>query len=75
MAWIPYLRPGAELAKAISEVVNESHNALLLGNHGMTVWGDTFIEVEELISKIENNQNCGQMLLQKQDQFFQEWPQ
>jgi ribulose-5-phosphate 4-epimerase/fuculose-1-phosphate aldolase len=54
MAWIPYLRPGAELAKAISEVVNESHNALLLGNHGMTVWGDTFMAVEELISKIEN---------------------
>jgi rhamnose utilization protein RhaD (predicted bifunctional aldolase and dehydrogenase) len=55
MAWIPYLRPGAELAKAISEVVNESHNALLLGNHGMTVWGDSFSEVESLISEIENN--------------------
>jgi rhamnose utilization protein RhaD (predicted bifunctional aldolase and dehydrogenase) len=54
MAWIPYLRPGAELAKAISEVLNESHNALLLGNHGMTVWGDSFSEVESLISKIEN---------------------
>jgi rhamnose utilization protein RhaD (predicted bifunctional aldolase and dehydrogenase) len=54
MAWIPYLRPGAELAKAISEVVNESHNALLLGNHGMTVWGDSFNEVESLISRIEN---------------------
>ena len=55
MAWIPYLRPGAQLANAISEVVNESHNALLLGNHGMTVWGDSFGEVESLISKIENN--------------------
>ena len=54
MAWIPYLRPGAELAKAISELVNESHNALLLGNHGMTVWGDSFSEVESLINKIEN---------------------
>ena len=55
MAWIPYLRPGAQLANAISEVVNESHNALLLGNHGVTVWGDSFGEVESLISKIENN--------------------
>ncbi len=53
MAWIPYLRPGAELAKAIFEVVNESHNALLLGNHGMTVWGDSFYEVESRISNIE----------------------
>jgi len=54
MAWIPYIRPGAQLAKAISKVVDESHNALLLGNHGMTVWGDSFSEVESLISKIEN---------------------
>jgi rhamnose utilization protein RhaD (predicted bifunctional aldolase and dehydrogenase) len=54
MAWIPYVRPGAELAKQISKTITPLNNSLLLGNHGMTVWGNTFEEVETLISNIEN---------------------
>lgn len=54
MAWIPYMRPGAELANEISKTITPLNNSLLLGNHGMTVWGNTFEEVETLISNIEN---------------------
>ena len=54
IAKIPYVRPGAPLARAILDVLQPHHKGLLLGNHGLTVWGDTFVEAENLIAKIES---------------------
>lgn len=54
IAKIPYVRPGAPLAKAIAEVLEPQHKGLLLGNHGLTVWGDSVDETEDLITRIEN---------------------
>jgi rhamnose utilization protein RhaD (predicted bifunctional aldolase and dehydrogenase) len=54
IAKIPYVRPGAPLARAILDVLEPHHKGLLLGNHGLTVWGDTFAEAEDLITKIES---------------------
>ena len=54
IAKIPYVRPGAPLARAILDVLEPHHKGLLLGNHGLTVWGDTFVEAENLIAKIES---------------------
>ena len=54
IAKIPYVRPGAPLARAILDVLEPHHKGLLLGNHGLTVWGDTFAEAEDLIAKIES---------------------
>jgi rhamnose utilization protein RhaD (predicted bifunctional aldolase and dehydrogenase) len=54
IAKIPYVRPGAPLARAILDVLEPHHKGLLLGNHGLTVWGDTFTETEGLIAKIES---------------------
>ena len=52
-ARVPYVRPGAPLARAIQDVLEPHHKALLLGNHGLTVWGDSFSETEDLIEQIE----------------------
>ena len=50
---IPYVKPGIELAKCIqSSLVTES-SALLLGNHGLTVWGNSPSECERLINELE----------------------
>lgn len=51
--FLPYLRPGAELANSIREVIKPSDRVLILSNHGMTVWGDDFQEVENLLLNIE----------------------
>jgi len=59
IAKIPYVRPGAPLARAILEVLEPHHKGLLLGNHGLTVWGETFQEVETLLEKIENSWRAG----------------
>ena len=60
IAKIPYVRPGAPLARAILEVLEPHHKGLLLGNHGLTVWGETFEEVENLLNKIENSWRSGE---------------
>ncbi len=60
IAKIPYVRPGAPLARAILEVLEPHHKGLLLGNHGLTVWGDSFEDVEKLLNKIENSWRTGE---------------
>ena len=60
IAKIPYVRPGAPLARAILEVIEPHHKGLLLGNHGLTVWGDSFEDVEKLLNKIENSWRSGE---------------
>ena len=60
IAKIPYVRPGAPLARAILEVLEPHHKGLLLGNHGLTVWGDSFEDVENLLHKIENSWRTGE---------------
>ena len=51
---IPYVKPGIELAKSIEMNLNSKSSALLLGNHGLTVWGETPQECEDLITRLEN---------------------
>lgn len=60
IAKVPYVRPGAPLARAILEVLEPHHKGLLLANHGLTVWGDTFEDVENLLHKIENSWRTGE---------------
>lgn len=41
--WIPYIRPGFTLAKQIGEAVRDNPAAelVVLGKHGLVVWGDS----------------------------------
>ncbi len=43
MVWVPYIRPGFELSKRIAEGVcgNPKAELVVMGKHGLTVWGDT----------------------------------
>ncbi|MFN8482447.1 MAG: SDR family oxidoreductase [Anaerolineae bacterium] len=43
VVWVPYIRPGFELSKRLAEGVQANPKAelVVMGKHGLTVWGDT----------------------------------
>lgn len=43
VVWVPYIRPGFELSKRIADGVrgNPKAEMVVMGKHGLTVWGDT----------------------------------
>ena len=54
IALIPYSRPGTSLEREISRTLDfMTHQAALLGNHGLLVWGNTSNECKEKIRLIE----------------------
>lgn len=48
-AWVPYVRPGFDLAKQVGELVrgNPDLELVVLAKHGLVVWGDTAEEAYE----------------------------
>ena len=58
-AYIPYARPGLALSKAIRARLSPGCNALVLGNHGLVVAGETVDEagdvLERIVGKLERN--------------------
>jgi rhamnulose-1-phosphate aldolase/alcohol dehydrogenase len=42
-AWVPYIRPGFTLSKQVGEAVRDDPDLrlIVLGKHGLIVWGDT----------------------------------
>lgn len=54
VSYVPYAQPGVNLARAVRDSLGPSTQALLLGNHGLTLWGDDFSEIETLLQEIES---------------------
>jgi len=53
VSYAPYIKPGIGLARAIKEVVEPDSRAVLLGNHGLTVWGGSSSECMDIIENLE----------------------
>jgi rhamnose utilization protein RhaD (predicted bifunctional aldolase and dehydrogenase) len=53
-AWIPYVRPGLPLTRAVQNVMRSGLNVLVLGNHGLVLGADSMDEVFELLDELEN---------------------
>lgn len=53
-AFIPYSKPGESLTRAILLASKNNPNVLLLANHGLVIAGNTFTEVEELLTNIQD---------------------
>ncbi|CAN0602078.1 unnamed protein product, partial [Ectocarpus sp. 12 AP-2014] len=51
-AWIPYVRPGLPLSRAIGERTSETTSVLVLANHGLVVAADSVAEAEELLTAV-----------------------
>ena len=52
--FIPYTKPGADLARAILDRVQPESRVLILGNHGLVVGGDTPAEAEALLQEVSS---------------------
>lgn len=50
--FIPYAKPGADLARAILARIRPNSRVLILGNHGLVVGGDTPAEAEDRLRKV-----------------------
>lgn len=50
--FIPYVRPGLPLARAIRDRIRPNTDVLVLGNHGLVVAGSTVAEAEALLAHV-----------------------
>lgn len=51
-AWIPYVRPGLPLSRAIAERTSETTSVLVLANHGLVVAAESVAEAENLLAAV-----------------------
>ncbi|TQV83075.1 class II aldolase/adducin family protein [Denitrobaculum tricleocarpae] len=51
-AWIPYVRPGLPLSRAIAERTSATTSVLVLANHGLVVAADSVAEAEKLLAAV-----------------------
>lgn len=51
-AWVPYVKPGWDLARAIRATVTPTTQVVVLGNHGLVVCGETVAGAEALLHSV-----------------------
>ena len=52
-AWVDYSRPGIDLTRKVSQVLNSKQvDILILGNHGLVVGGNDCIQASKLIEEV-----------------------
>ena len=51
-AYVPYVRPGLPLCRAIASAINDDTDVVILGNHGLVVAADTVAEAEDLLQRV-----------------------
>ena len=71
VVYVPYVKPGIKLARELEKVLTPNSKAALLGNHGLTVWGDSSEECMEIIQNLEQiwNETLQRTLSKPQNQF------
>jgi len=73
VVYVPYVKPGIKLARELERALTPNSKAALLGNHGLTVWGDSSEECMEIIQNLEQiwNEALQKSALPQQDQIEQ----
>jgi rhamnose utilization protein RhaD (predicted bifunctional aldolase and dehydrogenase) len=57
-SFIPYARPGLQLARAISNHLNPGSDVMVLQNHGLAVAADTVAQAEALLRSVVAKLQC-----------------
>jgi rhamnose utilization protein RhaD (predicted bifunctional aldolase and dehydrogenase) len=57
-AFVPYARPGLQLARAINSVIKPNTNILILQNHGLVVAADSVEAAERLLTAVVKKLHC-----------------
>lgn len=55
VAFVPYVKPGWDLAKAISATTSPETQVVVLGNHGIVVCGAKVKEAEDLLHRVSTS--------------------
>lgn len=51
--WIPYLKPGAAIARAVAELLEDAPlDVVMMGNHGIIIGGDSCAEIDRMFEDI-----------------------
>lgn len=53
-AFVPYIKPGANLARAVTEKLDDKINLIVLGNHGLIVAGETVEQTRALLYDVHS---------------------
>ncbi|WP_305985784.1 class II aldolase/adducin family protein [Roseibium sp. MMSF_3544] len=59
LVFVPYFKPGAELAREVLKAWQPDAVGAVLGNHGLIVVGDTVAEAEARLDKVSRHFNTG----------------
>jgi rhamnose utilization protein RhaD (predicted bifunctional aldolase and dehydrogenase) len=57
-SFIPYARPGLQLARAIRKNLKPGSDVMVLGNHGLAVAADTVADAEALLARVVKAVEC-----------------
>jgi rhamnose utilization protein RhaD (predicted bifunctional aldolase and dehydrogenase) len=66
-SFIPYARPGLQLARAIRGNLKPGSNVMVLQNHGLAVAADSVAEAETLLRQVVQAVQCLQRIFPKPD--------
>ena len=53
-AFVPYVKPGANLARAVAERLGPATDVVVLGNHGLIVAAETVAGADALLARVED---------------------
>ncbi len=57
-SWVPYVRPGIPLTRAVQRVMHLGLNVLILANHGLVLGADSKEEIFDLLDDLESRLSC-----------------
>ena len=55
--WVPYVKPGIKLAKAVEHAMKENPDVIVLANHGLVVGAATAKQALSLLTLVEDKMN------------------
>jgi rhamnose utilization protein RhaD (predicted bifunctional aldolase and dehydrogenase) len=57
-SWVPYVRPGVPLTKAVQNATHSDPDVLILANHGVIFGAETMEQGMRLLNDLEKRLNC-----------------
>lgn len=67
IGFVPYYKPGADLARAVMDVWEEDTRGVVLANHGVIASGETVAEAEALLAEVRKRLDVADVLSRSAD--------
>ena len=66
--YVPYVKPGTDLARALARRIRPDRKVFVLGNHGLVCAGETVAEAEQLTQEVAQKIGAGLQATQGREQ-------